>query len=66
MKATLYWPHGTYQVIEGEDIVSAMNNAGIGYGALPAIDFYRIEDNPSYQYDKSKKSWAKKRGLESN
>jgi len=41
----LHWLTGETQVVEGDDIADAMNQVGIGAGALCALDYYeRIED----------------------
>ena len=39
-KYKLYWLDGHTEVIEGYDAVDAFNRAGIGRGALPALDYY--------------------------
>lgn len=40
-KFLLFWlGDDTVQVVNGRNISSAMNNAGIGAGALPALDFH--------------------------
>lgn len=39
-KYKLYWLDGHTEIIEGHDVVDAFNRAGIGRGALPALDYY--------------------------
>ena len=58
---TLYWLTGERQVVEGEQIHIAMNNAGIGAGALAALDFYKegAEDH-GYRWSANDRSWIKR------
>lgn len=53
---TLYWLGGDKQKVSGINIESAVNNAGIGAGALPALDFYSFDDD--YVWD-DEKGWTK-------
>ena len=39
-KYKLYWLDGHQEIIDGNDAVDAFNRAGIGCGALPALDYY--------------------------
>lgn len=39
-KYKLYWLDEKTEIIEGYDIVDAFNRAGIGRGALLALDYY--------------------------
>ena len=39
-KFKLYWLDGTTEIIKGRDAVDAFNSAGIGAGALRALDYY--------------------------
>ena len=39
-KYKLCWLNGITEIIEGYDIVDAFNRAGIGRGALPALDYF--------------------------
>ena len=39
-KFRLHWLDGKTEVIEGYDTVDAFNRAGIGRGALPALNYY--------------------------
>lgn len=57
---TLYWLTGDQQVVEGEQIHAAMNNAGIGAGALRALDFYKegAEDH-GYRWSSAGRRWIK-------
>ena len=56
----LYWRTGERQVVEGEQIHTAMNNAGIGAGALAALDFYKkgAEDH-GYRWAADGRRWVK-------
>lgn len=54
---TLYWRTGDRQVVEGEQIRDAMNAAGIGAGALPALDFYARGDDRAYRWDAQAHTW---------
>lgn len=56
-KWTLYWRTGDRQVVRGEQIHTAMNNAGIGQGALPALDFYAEGDDQNYRWDAQAHTW---------
>jgi hypothetical protein len=58
MKYTIFLLHGGKLEIEGNDAVSAFNNAGIGRGALKAIDFYaEEEDAKKYEWNPKTKNW---------
>ena len=39
-KYKICWLDGHTEIIEGYDVVDAFNRAGIGRGALPALDYY--------------------------
>jgi len=57
---TLFWKTGEYQFVKGETISSAMNNAGIGKGALRALDFYSSGDkSKEYEWDSDTRNWNK-------
>lgn len=51
MKYTFYWLDGTRSVLNGNDASDALNKAGIGRGALRALDFYAAGDNKGYEWD---------------
>jgi hypothetical protein len=57
---TIFWLTGETQQIKGYDAASAFNNAGIGQGALRAVDFYlegiEIKD---YVWSKENHTWEK-------
>jgi hypothetical protein len=59
-KFTLYWLHGKKEVIEGESVESAFNAAGIGAGAIRALDFYANGDLDEYDYNKEERTWKRK------
>lgn len=57
---TLFWLTGDTQLVEGEDVSSAMNNAGIGAGALRALDFYSEGDQRhDYFWNNNTRNWHK-------
>lgn len=57
---SLYWLTGERQIVEGPDIVAAINRAGIGAGALAALDFYKkgAEDH-GYRWAADDRRWVK-------
>jgi len=57
-KFTLYWLDGKREVVSGKDIKEAYTKAGLGGGALGALDFYAVGDDHSYEYINS--DWRKK------
>ncbi len=57
---TIFWLTGETQLVKGDKPHEAMNNAGIGAGALRAIDFYAEGDKRSeYEWEKNKRKWKK-------
>lgn len=57
---TLFWLTGEYQLVEGVDIANAMNMAGIGNGALRALDFWANGDeSENYEWDNDNRKWIK-------
>lgn len=56
---TVYWIDGSKQHIVGDTISDAFRAAGIGQGALPAMDFYTPGLNFEYGWDSVMKSWTK-------
>lgn len=58
---TLYWLGGGRQLVQGNDIAHAMNRAGIGNGALPALDFWASGDDKDYVW--TGKKWKTKPGV---
>lgn len=59
-KWTLFWRGGQSEVVEGDAIHTAMNNAGYGAGALGALDFYEKEDKTfSWKWNRDIRSWDK-------
>ncbi len=60
MKFTYYWLTGKREVLEGNDSADALNKAGVGAGALPALDFYATGENDEYKWDKDNRKWIKK------
>lgn len=56
---TLYWLTGDIQEVYGPDISTAMNNAGIGAGALGVLDFYNHgPDTGKYTWDANAREWT--------
>ena len=58
-KFTFFWLNGTRDVLEGQDAADAMNKAGYGAGAVPALDFHTEGDNNSYSWFKGE-GWVNK------
>lgn len=57
---TLYWLTGDAQTVKGPDITTAMNNAGIGGGALGALDFWAAgPQDPDYYWDNNDHTWRR-------
>lgn len=57
---TLFWLTGDAQLIYGPNISTAMNNAGIGAGALSALDFYAAGDiTDQYDWNSETRRWDK-------
>lgn len=54
----VYWLNGEKQIVEGPDVATAMNSAGIGAGALAALDFYAKEDQ-KYRWSNDGRHWIK-------
>jgi len=60
-KYTLYWLGGESQIVEGETIQDACSKAGIGGGAIHALDFYDNGDTrDKWQFSKNDRKWVKK------
>ena len=59
---TIFWRTGDAQIVKGEKASEAMNNAGIGAGALAAMDFYAEGDQRNkWEYNKEERNWSKKK-----
>ena len=57
---TLFWLTGDTQIVKGYDPASAMNNAGIGSGALRVLDFYGEGDiRARYNWNAKKRTWER-------
>lgn len=57
---TLFWLTGEAQLIYGPDTRTAMNNAGIGAGALSVLDFYAVGDvTDQYTWNSETHRWDK-------
>lgn len=66
-KYILHWLGGNTQEVEGDSIASACNNAGIGAGAIKALDYYeevkeeKNNDKPNQKVE-NVNTHTKKRG----
>lgn len=61
MEYTLFWLTGETQIVKGINPSDAMNNAGIGNGALRAMDFWHPGDvRDHYIWDKENRTWKSK------
>ena len=58
-KFTVYWQGGSKSYLTGENIESAMLNAGYSR-CYPAVDFWISGINYDYEYDRVKHQWVKK------
>lgn len=57
---TLFWLHGEKQIVKGNSPSEAMNNAGIGAGALRALDFFAEgKSADEWYWDAEELSWRK-------
>lgn len=55
----IYWLDGNKETIYGKTITEAMKNAGIGAGAVPAIDFWAdAESTNKYKYSHKLHCWV--------
>lgn len=57
MTFTLYWLTGKRETIEGPTIKEAFSSAGLGAGAISALDFYTEGDDTNYIYNKKEHTW---------
>lgn len=61
MKFTLFWLTGRSEIVTGNSIANAFNNAGYSQGALHALDFYTSGDQTnSYQWNSKTRNWESK------
>lgn len=60
-KFTLYWRTGDRQVVEGcgDTPADACNRAGIGGGAIGALDFWARGENTEYEWNAQEREWAR-------
>ncbi len=59
---TLFWLTGNSELVTGMNIAHAMNSAGIGLGALRAMDFYEEGDKrDGYEWDGVARKWVDKK-----
>jgi len=55
---TLFWLTGKSEIVKGTDPSNAMNNAGIGAGALAALDFHVEGDlRDQHEWSDQKRTW---------
>lgn len=59
---TIYWRHGQRQVVQGETVDQAFNSAGIGDGAIAAIDWYDNGVTDTHVFV-GNNQWVKKKPL---
>ena len=61
---TIFWLDGSKTHVFGETIEAACNHAGIGNGALRAVDWYDEGIKNTHFYDGNKKEWVKFQDME--
>ena len=58
---TLFWLTGESEIVNGNTLHEAMNNAGYSIGAIRALDFYTEGDQrENWEWYKEKRNWYKK------
>ena len=57
MKYTFYWLTGKREVLEGNSPEEALNQAGIGQGAIRVLDFWAHYDNNDYVWNAMTRTW---------
>lgn len=58
---TLFWLTGYSELVKGNTPAEAMNNAGIGAGAIPALDFWaKGDERKNYVWNKPDHRWNEK------
>jgi len=58
---TLFWRTGETQIVRGLDPAGGMNSAGIGRGALAALDFWAHGDaRDEYVWNPKTREWGKR------
>lgn len=56
----LYWLDGKREAIQGNGVEDAFQRAGLGQGALRALDFWTMgSKDGDYVWNKDKKKWEK-------
>lgn len=56
---TIFWRNGSKSFVFGPTIEDACNHAGIGNGALSAVDWYDEGIKNTHYYNKAKHEWTK-------
>lgn len=56
---TFYWLTGQREVLAGKTAADALNRAGVGRGALAALDFHAEGDQDDYVWDPAARAWNK-------
>lgn len=58
----VYWLHGTTSKLKGETITDAFRRAGLGAGAVRAVDFYHEDkgSGPTHVFNIETKKWEPK------
>lgn len=54
----IYWRDGKCEEMAGKTIAEAFIHAGYGGGALGAVDFYKEESVPSYEWNRISRTWV--------
>ena len=61
---TIFWRDGSKSFVFGPTIEDACNHAGIGNGALRAVDWYDEGVKNTHYYNKAKHEWTKFKDVE--
>jgi hypothetical protein len=56
---TVYWLDGKKEIVKGTSISDSFRKAGLGGGALRAVDFYAENSDNDYVWNKQKHNWEK-------
>lgn len=55
-----YFLGGKLSKATGRDVADAFRNAVYEGGEINVLDFYSVTDEPTHEWDATKKSWVKK------
>jgi len=56
-KYSIYWRNGKREIVTGTSITDACRNAGIGAGALEAMDFFMPGSKDTHKWNKETREW---------